>query len=75
MTAQTFDATIKDASLFSTDRFKGGGVTIDATAEAALNLISTTSTVAEVLQILSDCVARSHAVTATSIGGATSVQA
>lgn len=75
MTAQTFDATIKGASMFSTDRFKGGGVSIDETAEVALNLISTASTVADVLQILSDCVARSHEVGPNQIGLATSVEA
>jgi hypothetical protein len=74
MTAETFTADVKAASMFATDRFKGGGVPIDATAEGALNIINTANTVADVLQILSDCVARSHEVGPNTMGLAVSVE-
>jgi hypothetical protein len=75
MTAQVFTANVKPASLLSLCKYEGEGATkIDATADSALAAITTSSTVNDVLDILSACVARSNAVTANSIGLATSVR-
>lgn len=75
MTAQTFTATVKPASLLSLCKYEGEAATkIDATADSALAAITTSSTVGDVLDILSACVARGNAVGASSIGLATSVK-
>lgn len=73
MTAETFTAVVRPASTFSTEKKKCGSTKIDATADAALAGITTASTVADVLDILSACVARGRAVTSNSIGLAQSV--
>lgn len=74
MTAQVFTASVKNASTFSTCKAEGEAATkIDATADAALAAITTSSTVGDVLNILSACVARANAVTSSTVGLATSV--
>lgn len=73
MTAETFTAVVRPASVFSTEKKKCGSTKIDATADTALAGITTASTVADVLDILSACVARGRAVTSNSIGLAQSV--
>lgn len=71
MTAQVFTAqTGRRAGTICSYTY--GAVAIDATADAALAAITTASTVRDVLEILDACIARSKAVTATSIGGAAS---
>lgn len=75
MTAETFTATIKPASILSLCKYEGEAATkIDATADTALAAITTANTVGDVLDILSACVARGNTVTATSIGLAASVK-
>jgi hypothetical protein len=75
MTAQVFTANVKPASALSLCKHEAeAATTIDATADAALAGITTASTVGDVLDILSACVARANAVTSTSIGKATSVK-
>ena len=73
MTAQVFTATVRPASTFSTERKKGGSYVLTATAVTALGAVTTASTVSDVLAILSTVTKDSHAVTANSIGKATSV--
>jgi hypothetical protein len=76
MTAQVFTATVKTASIFSPEKSSGEAKTkLDATAVAALAALTTANTVDEALDILSACVARGNAVTASSVGLATSVKA
>ena len=73
MSAETFSIVKRSASVFSTEKKKCGSTPIDATADSALAAITTSSTVADVLDILSACVARGRAVTDSSIGKASSV--
>ena len=73
MSAETFTTVVRPASVFSTEKKKCGSTKIDATADTALAGITTASTVADVLDILSACVARGRAVSDNSIGRATSV--
>jgi large repetitive protein len=74
MTAQTFTAIAKRrAATYCSSGY--GHVRIDATADTALAAITTSSTVADVLEIVDACIARSYVVTANSVGDATSVKA
>ena len=73
MSAETFTTVVRPASVFSTEKKKCGSTKIDATADAALQAINQNKTVADVLDILSACVARGRAVSENSIGRATSV--
>ena len=73
MSAETFTTVVRPASVFSTEKKKCGSTKIDATADTALAGITTASTVADVLDILSECVHRGRAVSENSIGRATSV--
>lgn len=76
MTAQVFVADVKDSSALSTCKAEAEASTkIDATADTALAGITTASTVGDVLNILSACVARANAVTSDSVGLASSIQA
>ena len=72
MTAETFTATVRPASTFSTERKKGGSYTLTTEAATLLAAVTTSTTVAEVLAILSDVTKDSHAVAANSIGKASS---
>ena len=73
MSAETFTTVVRPASVFSTEKKKCGSTKIDATADAALQAINQNKTVADVLDILSACVARGRAVSENSIGRASSV--
>lgn len=76
MTAQVFTATVKPASIFSTEKSSGEAKTkLDATAVAALAALTTANRIDDALDVLSACVARGNAVTASSVGLATSVKA
>ena len=72
MTAETFTATVRPASTFSTERKKGGSYKLDATAVSALALLDTTNTVNDVLAILSTLTKDKHEVDSGKIGHATS---
>lgn len=74
MTAETKTATVKDPSVFSLDKYKGGAYTLDATAVSALGALTSASTVADALDLLSANIHRAHVVGTTSIGKATSVR-
>ena len=73
MTAETFTAVVRPASTFSTERKKGGAYTLTTAAVTALAAVDETTTVREVLAILSEVTHASHAVSANSIGKASSV--
>ena len=72
MSAETFTAVVRPASIFSTEKKKCGSQVLNATEQAAL---SGCATVAEALDVLSGAVARGRAVSDSpkSIGLATSV--
>jgi len=75
MTAQVFTASVKPASLLSTDKAMAEGKTkLDATAVTALAAVTTATTISAVMDVLSARAARANAVTASSIGLATSVK-
>ena len=73
MTAETFTAVVRPASTFSSERKKGGSYVLTSAAVTALAAVDTTTTVREVLAILSEVTHASHAVGANSIGKASSV--
>ena len=62
-------------STFSLDKKQSARATLDATAVSALGAVDTSTTVAEVLDILSAAVKASHVVTEDSIGRATTIEA
>ena len=72
MTAQTFSATVKPASTFSTEKKKGGSYKLSAAAVTALGTLTTSSTVSDVLDVLSTVTAVQHTVGTNQIGYATS---
>ena len=72
MTAQAFTATVRPASGFSTEKKKRGSDLLDATAVAALAAVTTATTTAEVLDLLSANSKRAHVVAAGQIGKASS---
>jgi hypothetical protein len=63
-----------NASTFADDRKNGGNYTLTSTAVAALAAVTTATTVRQVLQVLSTVTRDKHAVSASSIGNATSVK-
>ncbi len=73
MTAEVFSAVVRPASVFSTEKKKGGSAPLTSAAVTALAGLTTASTVADVLDILSEVVEADRVVTANSIGRATSV--
>ena len=73
MSAETFTTVVRPATIFSTEKKKCGSTPIDIQADNSLRDIGTASTVGDVLDILSGCVARGRAVSENSIGRATSV--
>ena len=75
MTAETFTAVVRPSSTWSTEKKKGGSYKLDATAVAALGVVSTADDISLVLDILSACAERAHVVTPTSIGKASHVDA
>jgi len=75
MTAETFTANVRPASNWSPDKKCGGSYKLDATAVTALGLVSTADDINFVLDLLSECAARQHAVGPNTIGYATSVEA
>ena len=72
MTATNHTASVKDSSVFSTEKKKGGSYVLTATAVTALGSVSTSTTISEVLDILSEVVKASHVVAPNQIGKATS---
>ena len=75
MTAKTFDAVVRPASTFSTEKKKGGSYALGASAVTALGELTASSTVSDVLDILSTVTKDGHVVDAGQIGKATSVLA
>ena len=75
MTAETFSAVVRPASTFSTEKKKGGSYTLTSTAVTALGALTATSTVNDVLDILSTVTKDQHEVDDGQIGKATSVLA
>ena len=73
MTATTSTAVVRPATTFSTERKKGGSYTLTTAAVSALAAVDETTTVREVLAILSEVTHASHVVAANRIGKATSV--
>ena len=73
MTAETFTAVVRPASTFSTERKKGASYPLTAAAVTALSAVDTTTTVRDVLAILSEVTHASHAVAPGQIGKASSV--
>ena len=74
MTATTHTASVKDSSVFSTEKKKGGSYKLTSTAVTALAALNTTKSISDVLDILSEVVKDSHVVAANQIGRATSVE-
>ena len=74
MTAQTFTANVRPASTFSPDKHNGGNYLLTSTALTAIAALDASSTVADVLNILSTVTKDQHTVGPSSIGFATSVQ-
>ena len=72
MTAETFTTVVRPATVFSLEKKLGGAYVLDATADAALAALTTSSTVSDVLDILSENVKRGHVVAANQIGKASS---
>ena len=73
MTAETFSAVVRPATTFSTERKKGGSYVLTSAAVTALAAVDTTTTVSEVLAILSEVTHASHVVAPGQIGKASSV--
>ena len=72
MTAETFDAVVRPASTFSTEKKKGGSYALTAGAVTALGALTTASTINDVLDILSTVTKDQHVVAANQIGKASS---
>ena len=73
MTATTHTVVVRPSSVFSTEKKKCGSAPLTAAAVTALSSITTASTVAEVLDILSLCVEADRTVDAAQIGRARSI--
>jgi hypothetical protein len=73
MTATTSTAVVRPASTFSTERKKGASYVLTAAAVTALAAVDETTTVREVLAILSEVTHASHEVAPNQIGKASSV--
>ena len=74
MTAETFNAVVRPASGFSTEKKKRGADALDATAVAALGALTTANDASDVLDILSANQKRAHVVAANQIGKASSTE-
>jgi hypothetical protein len=74
MTAQTFNATVRPSTVWSTEKKKGGNYPLTSAAVTSLTAVTTATTVNEVLDIVSTVVRDSHVVAANKIGLATSVE-
>ena len=74
MTAETFSASVRPASTFAPQKHLGGSYKLTSAAVTALGAVTTSSTVEDVLQVLSTVTAAQHEVGSNSIGFATSVQ-
>lgn len=72
MTAITSSITLKTRTAYPDIMY--GAIAIDATADTALAAITTSSTVADVLDIINACIARNRVTTSTTTGLATGVQ-
>lgn len=75
MTAEVFTAISHAPSTFALDKNLSGGYPLTSDAVTALGAMSTSDSVVDVLQILSDVTAAQHVVGTDSIGYATSVRA
>ena len=73
MTAETFSAVVRPASTFALERKKGASYKLTTAAVTALAAVDETTTVREVLAILSEVTHASHVVAPGQIGKATSV--
>ena len=73
MSAETFTTVVRPASVFSTEKKKCGSAPLTTAILSDLALLSTASTVADVLDILSLAVEADRVVTGSSIGRASSV--
>ena len=73
MTAETFSAVVRPATTFSSERKKGASYKLTTAAVTALAAVDETTTVREVLAILSEVTHASHVVAPGQIGKATSV--
>ena len=73
MTAETFSAVVRPATTFSSERKKGGSYVLTSAAVTALAAVDTTTTVREVLAVLSEVTHASHVVAPGQIGKASSV--
>ena len=72
MTATTHTVVVRPSSVFSTEKKKCGSAPLTAAAVTSLGAVTTATTVAEVLDILSEVVEADRVVTANSIGRASS---
>lgn len=73
MTAETFTASVKQPSVFSTEKKKGGNYNLTAGAVTVLAGLTTSNTVSDVLDVLSTVVEDSHPVSASVTGKAESI--
>ena len=72
MTATTHTVVVRPSSVFSTEKKKCGSAPLTSAAVTSLGAVTTATTVAEVLDILSEVVEADRVVTANSIGRASS---
>ena len=73
MTAETFTTVVRPPSTFSLDKYERGSAPLTAAAVTALGAVTTATTVAEVLDILSTVTKADYVVADDSMGRATSV--
>lgn len=73
MTAETFTAVVRPASTYSLEKKNRGSAPIGSAGATALAALTATSTVAEVLDILSAATKTDYVVDANQMGRATSV--
>ena len=73
MSAEVFNAVVRPASVFSTEKKKGGSAKLTSAAVSALGAVTTATTVSEVLDILSEVVEADRVVAPGRIGRASSV--
>ena len=74
MTAETFTAVIRPASTFSLEKKNRGSAPIGADGVTALAALTSASTVADVLDVLSTVTKDDYVVAANQMGRATSVE-
>ena len=72
MTAETFDVVVRPASTFSLDKYERGSAPLTSAAVTALGAVTTSTTVAEVLDILSTVTKADYVVASGQMGRATS---